>query len=46
MTGYFDDPEQTAEALADGWYHSGDRGSRGRTKRRRFTCGQRPRAAL
>jgi fatty-acyl-CoA synthase len=24
MTGYFDDPDQTAEALADGWYHSGD----------------------
>ncbi len=24
MTGYFDDPEQTEEALADGWYHSGD----------------------
>jgi fatty-acyl-CoA synthase len=24
MTGYFDDPEQTEEALAGGWYHSGD----------------------
>jgi fatty-acyl-CoA synthase len=24
MTGYFDEPEQTREALADGWYHSGD----------------------
>jgi fatty-acyl-CoA synthase len=24
MTGYFEDPEQTAETLADGWYHSGD----------------------
>jgi fatty-acyl-CoA synthase len=24
MTGYFDEPEQTAETLADGWYHSGD----------------------
>jgi fatty-acyl-CoA synthase len=24
MTGYFDDPEQTAETFADGWYHSGD----------------------
>ena len=24
MTGYFDDPDQTEEALADGWYHSGD----------------------
>jgi fatty-acyl-CoA synthase len=24
MTGYFDDPERTAETLADGWYHSGD----------------------
>jgi fatty-acyl-CoA synthase len=24
MTGYFDDPERTAEALTDGWYHSGD----------------------
>ena len=24
MTGYFDDPGQTRETLADGWYHSGD----------------------
>jgi fatty-acyl-CoA synthase len=24
MTGYLDDPEQTEEALGDGWYHSGD----------------------
>jgi fatty-acyl-CoA synthase len=24
MTGYFEDPEQTEETLADGWYHSGD----------------------
>jgi fatty-acyl-CoA synthase len=24
MTGYFDDPERTEEALAGGWYHSGD----------------------
>jgi fatty-acyl-CoA synthase len=24
MTGYFDDPEKTEEALAGGWYHSGD----------------------
>jgi fatty-acyl-CoA synthase len=24
MTGYFDDPEQTQETLAGGWYHSGD----------------------
>lgn len=24
MTGYFDDPEQTEESLAGGWYHSGD----------------------
>ena len=24
MTGYFEDPEQTEEALAGGWYHSGD----------------------
>jgi fatty-acyl-CoA synthase len=28
MTGYFRDPEQTEEALADGWYHSGDLGVR------------------
>jgi fatty-acyl-CoA synthase len=28
MTGYFDDPDQTAETLADGWYHSGDLGVR------------------
>jgi len=24
MTGYFQDPEQTTETLAGGWYHSGD----------------------
>ena len=24
MTGYFEDPEQTNETLAGGWYHSGD----------------------
>jgi fatty-acyl-CoA synthase len=24
MTGYFRDPEQTAETFAEGWYHSGD----------------------
>jgi fatty-acyl-CoA synthase len=24
MTGYFDDPQQTEETLAGGWYHSGD----------------------
>jgi fatty-acyl-CoA synthase len=24
MTGYLDDPDQTEEALGDGWYHSGD----------------------
>ncbi|MBV9195794.1 MAG: AMP-binding protein [Solirubrobacterales bacterium] len=24
MTGYFDDPQQTEETLAHGWYHSGD----------------------
>ncbi|MBV8987226.1 MAG: AMP-binding protein [Solirubrobacterales bacterium] len=24
MTGYFEDPQQTEETLAGGWYHSGD----------------------
>ncbi len=28
MTGYFDDPDQTAETLGNGWYHSGDLGVR------------------
>jgi fatty-acyl-CoA synthase len=27
MTGYWNDPDRTAEVLVDGWYHSGDAGS-------------------
>ena len=27
MDGYFDDPDATAEALAGGWYHTGDLGA-------------------
>ena len=27
MAGYWQEPERTAEALVDGWYHSGDAGS-------------------
>ena len=26
MDGYFDDPGATAQALVEGWYHSGDVG--------------------
>lgn len=26
MDGYFENPEATAEAIVDGWYHTGDRG--------------------
>ena len=28
MTGYHGDPERTAEAMAGGYYHTGDVGSR------------------
>ncbi len=27
MTGYWNEPEETAAAIVDGWYHSGDAGS-------------------
>ena len=27
MAGYWDEPEQTAAVVRDGWYHSGDAGS-------------------
>ena len=28
MTGYFNEPEKTAEAMRDGWFHTGDAGYR------------------
>ena len=41
MNGYFEDPDGTAEALVDGWYHTGDLGV---ARRRGLPLDRRPRA--